>query len=264
MSTATLAREVQRLRSRRPVRGAVPDTPLALADAVGIELDDWQSEYLECPSRRRYLLCTRQGGKSTVSSLSGLHDALTEPGSLILVIAPSERQSLETFRKIAEFYNRLGHSVPADSERKLGMELLNGSRIEGLPGSEKTIRGFSAPRRVIMDEASRIADETFTAALPMLAVSGGSLDVLSTPHGKRGFFYTASTEGSWSRWTVPATEIPRITPEFLAEQRALMGERWFRQEFMCEFMELEDSVFDTAIIEAASGADVASTGGFAW
>jgi phage FluMu gp28-like protein len=231
---------------------------------VGIELDDWQAEYLENDSPRRLLNASRQSGKSTVAALDALHDALSVPGSLVLIIAPSERQSLETFRKVGEFYNRLGHSVPADSERKLGMELLNGSRIEGLPGSEKTIRGFSAPRRVIMDEASRIEDETFTAVLPMLAIGGGAMDLLSTPAGKRGFFYNAAEAGEWERWTIPATEVPRITPEFLEEQRHLMGERWFLQEFMCEFLDTDDAVFATDLIENASAQEVAATGGFDW
>ncbi len=255
------------IKARRSSRPAlVPATPALLAEAVGIELDDWQREYLECQSPRRLLNASRQSGKSTVSALNALHDALSVPGSLILIIAPSERQSLETFRKVAEFYNRLGHSVPADSERKLGMELLNGSRIEGLPGSEKTIRGFSAPRRVILDEASRIDDETFTAVLPMLAIGGGAMDLLSTPSGKRGFFHevASSDAGEWERWTIPATEVPRITPKFLEEQRRLMGERWFRQEFLCEFLDTDDAVFGSDLIENASGHEVAATGGFDW
>ncbi len=265
--TSTLLKDIRRARLGLPTRPAlVPDTPALLAEAVGIELDDWQGDYLECQSPRRLLNASRQSGKSTVSALNALHDALSAPASLILIIAPSERQSLETFRKVAEFYNRLGHSVPADSERKLGMELLNGSRIEGLPGSEKTIRGFSAPRRVIMDEASRIDDETFTAVLPMLAIGGGAMDILSTPAGKRGFFHeVASSEaGEWERWTIPATQVPRITPEFLEEQRRLMGERAYRQEFLCEFLDTDDAVFGSDLIENASGHEVAATGGFEW
>jgi hypothetical protein len=265
--TSTLLKDIRRARLGLPTRRAlVPDTPALLAEAVGIELDDWQGDYLECQSPRRLLNASRQSGKSTVSALNALHDALSAPASLILIIAPSERQSLETFRKVAEFYNRLGHSVPADSERKLGMELLNGSRIEGLPGSEKTIRGFSAPRRVIMDEASRIDDETFTAVLPMLAIGGGAMDILSTPAGKRGFFHeVASSEaGEWERWTIPATQVPRITPEFLEEQRRLMGERAYRQEFLCEFLDTDDAVFGSDLIENASGHEVAATGGFEW
>ena len=40
-----------------------------------------------------------------------------------------------------------------------------------------------------MDEASRVDDALYFAIRPMLAVSGGSLMMLSTPYGKRGVFY---------------------------------------------------------------------------
>lgn len=186
MSTASLAREVSRLRSRAPRRRVlVPETPVKLAEEVGIALDDWQAEYLECEAPRRLLNCTRQGGKSTVSSLDATHDALTVPGAPVLIIVPSERQSRETFRKVAECYSRLGHAVPSESERKLGLELLNGSRIEALPGSEKTIRGFSAPRRVIVDEASRVEEEMFGGIL----LRGGQLGAVGAMGGP-GYAHT--------------------------------------------------------------------------
>jgi len=267
-----LTRDLDRLRRKAfavPRSGAsrqpVPETSVKLAEVVGLDLDDWQGEYLDSPSGRRILNICRQAGKSTVAAVSGLYDALVYPGSLVLIIAPSERQSLETFRKVAGIYHRLGYVVPAHSERKLGMELLNGSRIEALPGSEKTTRGFSAPRRIIADEASRIPDELYAGVLPMLARSGGSLDLLSTPAGKAGFFYETWTAGVWASWEVPATMIPhRIPPAFLEEQRRIMDERYFRQEFLCEFLDVEDAVFSGELIERATGHDVADTGGFEW
>ena len=39
----------------------------------------------------------RQVGKSTVIAVLALHTCLYEPGSLVIVIAPSERQSQELF-----------------------------------------------------------------------------------------------------------------------------------------------------------------------
>lgn len=263
-----LTRQLDRLRAGIPhAPGPTPKGPLELAEAVGLELDDWQRDYLLSPANRRILNCTRQAGKSTVAAVDALSDALTAPGALILIIAPSERQSLETFRKVAGFYSLLGHPIPAGSDRKLGMELLNGSRIEALPGSEKTTRGFSAPRRIIADEASRIPGELFTGVLPMLARSSGALDLLSTPAGRQGFFYDGYNAGSWPVWEVPATAIPhRIPPAFLEEQRRVMDDRIFRQEFMCEFLDVEDAVFSGELIEAAAdaGHDVEQTGGFAW
>jgi Terminase RNaseH-like domain len=41
----------------------------------------------------------------------------------------------------------------------------------------------------------------------------------------------------------PASQIPRITPEFLAQERRALGESWFRQEYCCSFEALEGLVY---------------------
>jgi hypothetical protein len=70
----------------------------------------------------------------------------------------------------------------------------------------------------------------------MLVVSGGRLICLSTPYGKRGFFFKAWTKGyEWKRIEIPATSITRIAPAFLEEERRNLGESWFRQEYCCSF-----------------------------
>ena len=85
------------------------------------------------------------------------------------------RQSQELFGKVLTFYRDLGRPIPAQAERKLSLELENDSRIVTLPGTDKTIRGFSGTALLIVDEASRVADELYFAVRPMLAVSGGGL-----------------------------------------------------------------------------------------
>jgi phage FluMu gp28-like protein len=141
--------------------------------------------------------------------------------------------------------------MPA-SDRKLGMHLPNGSRIEALPGSEKTIRGFSGVDLLVVDEASRIDDGLFYAVSPMLAVSGGRMVLLSTPYGKRGVFHHEWVEGiGWERYEVPATECPRIPAAFLESERRSMPEWWFAQEYLCEFRETSDQIFGHDMIEAA-------------
>jgi hypothetical protein len=84
----------------------------------------------------------------------------------------------------------------------------------------------------------------------MLAVSNGKLILMSTPFGKRGFFYEEWTNGeSWERVQVKASECPRIPPEFLEEERRSLGEWWYKQEYECEFMDAIDNVFRTEDIE---------------
>ena len=253
MSTAQLKREILRLRERRAGReAAMPSNRVAFARLLGMDPDGWQERLLRSDASRVLLLCSRQTGKSTMAALIGLHRALTHPGALVLILAPAERQAKETFAKAAAFYKTLGHPTPADSYRKLGMELTNGSRIEALPGSEKTIRGFSGVDLLILDEAARVDDDLYFAVRPMLAVSGGALIMLSTPAGKRGVFFEEWTNGAgWERYEVTVEECPRIGEKFIEEERKSLPARIFRQEYECSFEDVEDQVFAYELVEQA-------------
>jgi len=235
---------------------------VAFARALGMEKPDpWQQALLRSDAPRVLLNIARQLGKSTTTAVLALHRALYRPGSLILILAPAERQARETFAKIAAFYKTLRHANYAtpDSDRKLGLELTNGSRIEALPGTQKTVRGFSGVDLLIVDEAARVEDELYFAIRPMLAVSGGSLFMLSTPAGKRGVFFEEWANGgpSWERYEVRAEECPRISPEFLAEERRTLPSWVYRQEYECSFEETDDQVFSIDLIDGAVSADVA-------
>ncbi len=226
---------------------------VAFAEELGIVPDAWQKDLLRSGSDRVLLNITRQGGKSTMSAVIALHRALYFPGSLVLVLAPAERQSKELFSKITNFYRKLHDAPPPDSDRKLGMVLANGSRIEALPGSERTIRGFSGVDLLVVDEAARVDDGLVYAVRPMLAVSGGRLLMLSTPYGKRGAFFEEWSEGGaeWERYEVPASQCPRIPAAFLENERRSMPTWWFEQEYECQFKETEDQVFSYEMIAGA-------------
>jgi Terminase large subunit, T4likevirus-type, N-terminal len=231
----------------------------AFAEKLGIVPDGWQEDFLRTSSDRVLLNCSRQSGKSTMSAVIALHRALYHPSSLVLCLAPALRQSQELFAKIAGFYRDLGRPVAPQGERKLSLELENGSRIITLPGSEKTIRGFSGAALLLVDEASRVDDELYYAIRPMLAVSGGSLMMLTTPYGKRGIFFeewTSEAGGAWERYEVLAWECPRISEMFLEEERSVLPPWIFRQEYECSFEETEDAVFTHEMIERAVTSDV--------
>jgi hypothetical protein len=224
----------------------------AFARTLGLEPDPWQERLLRSSSDRVLLNCCRQSGKSTMTGLMALHRALYHPGSLILCLAPALRQSQELFGKVLGFYRDLGRPVAPQAERKLSLELENDSRIVTLPGTEKTIRGFSGAALLIVDEAARVDDELYFAVRPMLAVSGGALMMLTTPHGKRGVFFEEWTGGAgWERYEVKAEECPRITPEFLEEEREALPSWVYRQEYECSFEETEDTVFTHEMVERA-------------
>lgn len=224
--------------------------PVALARDAGIILDPWQEEMVSSSASRLMLNCSRQVGKSTTTGVLAIYTALYRPSSLILLLSPGLRQSQELFRKCLDVYRALDRPISPQAENALSLEMDNGSRIVALPGSEATIRGLSGVDLLIIDESARVKDSLYKSVRPMLAVSHGRLVLLSSPFGTRGFFYEEyQRRASWDYYEIPATQCPRITPEFLEQEREDMGDWWFSQEYMCKFMDAQSAAFRSEDIE---------------
>jgi hypothetical protein len=240
------------------VSPGVPDAVEFARTQLGLIPDERQCEVLQSSAKRGILNCTRQWGKSTVAAAKALHRAFTTPRCLVLVASPGERQSAEWMRKAGDMLARMGIARRGDGDNSISLLLPNQSRIVGLPGTEATVRGFSAVSMLLIDEASRVDDAMYKALRPMLAVGDGDLWLMSTPNGKQGFFYESWEHGGedWLRVRVPATECPRISKKFLEEQRSVIGDAWFRQEHLCEFVDGTVGVFDRDVVERAIDDDV--------
>lgn len=217
---------------------------VAFAHSLGVTLDPWQESLVKRDSRREILNCSRQAGKSTVAALLALHEAVYRPGSVTVLISPSQRQSSELFRKVIELRQLMPHQPALLEDNRLSMHVRGGGRVLSLPGSEATIRGISAVTLLIEDEAARVEDELYQAIRPMLAVKNGRLILASTPWGKRGHFWDVWDEGiGWEKTRIPATDVPRISAEFLEQERLELPRHVFEQEYLCHFAESVDAVF---------------------
>ena len=56
---------------------------------------------------------------------------------------------------------------------------------------------------------------------------------------------------AWHRFRVTAEQCPRISPDFLAEQRILLGDSVFRREYMCEFVAAGTQIIDRDLLDSA-------------
>jgi phage terminase large subunit-like protein len=270
---------------------------------VGIEADQWQKNVLLSVADRILMCCSRQSGKSQTAAALALKTALLSAPSEVLIVSRTQRQADELILKVKEMRrwlrtvlaggaakrrrrrsqptrtlemqareealqgSTIDASVTGDSVRT--EYFANGSRVISLPGKADTFVGFS-PDLLIIDEASRVPDDTYRACRPMLAVSGGRLVCLSTPFGKRGFFYeewvrydSAKTFGKrlpWEAYRIPVTQCPRISPDFLEEERQALGERWYRQEYECSFEDPVGAVFTSEQVKGL----MSGTGGALW
>src|SRR5439155_18459090 len=136
MATASLRADIAQLRRAIQARAArsVPLTSRLRADPAeilaraGMTPDPWQAKLLRSKSHRMLLLCSRQSGKSLTAAALALREALLLPGSLVLLLSPTLRQSSELFRdKVIRLYNAIDRPVKATLESALRIELANGS-----------------------------------------------------------------------------------------------------------------------------------------
>lgn len=236
--------------------------------AFGLTPEPWQRKFLKSNDEARVIfLCTRQGGKSTVTAASTLYEAIFFPGRLILIVAPKFRQAQETFNKVRFGYRKARQLCGFKKKTTTEIHLDNDSRIVALPGEGDNIRGYSGVYKIIVDEASRVHDDLYKSIKPMIASSKGGVLLLSTPFGQRGFFYRSCEKSdNWQKYMVtaerfggfgsnfdPSTtfECKRITKEFIEETISEIGESWVRQEFYCEFTSAESQVFSHELIMQA-------------
>jgi len=164
-------------------------------------------------------------------------------------LLPSIRQ---VDAKVTGFLKDLEPAEVLEEDNKSCCTLANGARVVSLPGDPDTLRGYSAPKLIIKDEAAFVSDAMQAALDPMLAVSKGRLIEMSSPNGKRGHFYENWQHGAdVERIKIIGRECPRIGAEFLEKMRQKLGPMLFAQEFEGEFIDAESSAFSSEMIELA-------------
>jgi hypothetical protein len=237
--------------------------PLQIMRDLRLPPDPWQARLIESDARRVLVRCGRQVGKSTGVRVVTMNEATNNPGSLSLIVAPSQRQSVEQLRGITASFWQIGNALSRGAEpgpdadllseddvSKLKIELKNGSRILALPGSGATIRGFASVSLVVVEECGHVPDDLIAAIRPMLAVSRGRIIALGTPNGKIGWMWnTWSSNQKWDRYHVPSSACSRITKEFLREELEAMGPLMYSQEYDAEFIDSNTSVFPQSLIQ---------------
>lgn len=251
----------EELRRRQEQRSALAKiTPNVISKMNSVELDDWQLRVVTS-NRNVILNCSRQVGKSLTTAITAVYCILTNPGATVIVLAPTQNQSKLLLRTIKRFWLPFKAAFPEDLESEMHLRLKNDSVIYALPGKESSVRGISAPKLIIIDEASKVDDSLYYSIRPMLAVSTeGKIVALSTPWGKRGWFYQewSSTDNKdfWEKIKITAYDCKRIPREFLIQERKSLPPPIFASEYMGEFGDTTSSVFASEIVVNALSEEV--------
>lgn len=241
-SVAELPYVVEPVEAEEPAPEPEPEQPVGILawakENLDFEADPFQAEILTAPETRLMVLAPRQVGKTAAAAVRAAYEALNHENSLILLASASGRQSGQILAKTRAILRELGEELLPPPPQSTGFTLSNGTSVLAVPDSPETIRGYSAPRLIIVDEAAFATKELFTALDPMMTVSGGTIMLLSTPNGQTGYFYDQwhAKEGPWRRIQTTLEACPRINQEAIEQIKKTMSTEEFQSEFECKFV----------------------------
>jgi len=229
-----------------------------------LSLDPWQKEYVFSPdpNQNNFLLCARQCGKTTAMSMRAVELCVNHynEGEFVLINSITEKQGYHMLAKALAYaeavYPKTIDRGKDNKPTKHRVMFLNGTGILCYAAGEtgEGLRGFTI-KKLMPDEGSRMSEEYFIATMPMLSVIGGSMDIASTPFGKKNkdgsekFFYKCSLDKKFKKFYVNAEDCPRHTKEFLAEQKERLSKLAYAQEYNAIFTDELKRLFDEELIK---------------
>ena len=187
-----------------------------------INLDDWQKKILA--EKGDICLCSgRQVGKSQIIGIKAAEHAINNPNHIVIIGAAIERQATHIFWMVKNYLTDNYSKKIKGRMTTTFAELKNGSQVRCLPVGDDGlgIRGFTA-HVLIIDEAAFVNPKAWSGIRPVLATTKGQLILLSTPFGTEGYFAECYQNPRFYRDHVSSEDCPRITKEFLAEEKRTM------------------------------------------
>lgn len=222
------------------------------------ELDSWQKEVLNY--KGNLVVCSgRQTGKSTVIAMKAAEFVINNKNKQVLIISVTEDQAKEMLLKavlyITDYYKAYIKKPYSKNVLKDIIRLNNGSmiRTKAVGQGGVGVRGFTIDM-LIADEAAFMPEDVWPAVTPMLSTTGGDIVLLSTPHGRKGYFWQSYSEAEklgFKVWHINSVENSETRPiskswtefrktaqiEFIKSERVRLTELQFAQEYLGQFVD---------------------------
>lgn len=232
-----------------------------------LTLDPWQEEFVNY--KGDIALCSpRQHGKSLAAGAKASQFAIDNPGKQVMIVSITEEQAKELLSKVMGYL-----TTYYIKEIMKGKEQTNTSKVTLKNGSVILVKAIGAKGfsilgytndMVIVDEAARVPQQLWENITPTILSTGGSLVLLSTPHGRRGYFYQAFNDPALKFKTIRVklgdienrpltdtwTEMRRDKmKERIESERQRMTKREFAQQYLAEFVNDLDQFYEDAEIK---------------
>jgi len=233
-----------------------------------INLDPWQKEVLG--SKGNKIICSgRQTGKSTVVAIDAGEFAVKNPSKHVLIISVTEDQARELLLKtqlyIADNYaKRIKTNKQFTNREKITLTNDSIIRTKAVGQSGMGVRGFTIDR-LIADEAAFMPEDVWPAVTPMLLTTGGDIVLISTPFGRKNFFYKCYKDPNFKVWhvntieTINAREVCETwnqfqrdkALEYFESEKYRLSEKQFQQEYEGLFVEDLNDFFPDEYLKKA-------------
>lgn len=207
-----------------------------------MHLDPWQQEVMKTVGNM-VLRSGRQVGKSTIIAKKAAEYALNNEKKLIMVIAFTEKQANLLFSKIL---HNLVMKQKEDKRKYISkpkptkhiIKLLNGSEIYCYAAGDTGygIMGYTIDL-LIADEAAWIKEEVWNSIVPALAVTKGTMWLLSTPFIAEGFYYDCFEDKAFTSFHQSSEDCPRIEKDWLERMKQRFTSQQYEQMYLGEFVD---------------------------
>jgi hypothetical protein len=225
----------------------------------GVQLFDlypFQEELIGTFEAERFTICKfpRQCGKSATTRAFILWYMIFNKQKVIAILANKLALAQEQLTQLKDSYLELPMWMQpgVTSWNKRGLELAHGTRVLAAATSPDGIRGYSIDILYLDEFAfidAHIADEFIASVFPVVS-SGTTTKIIitSTPSGHNHFYSmwmkAKEKRSNFKAVEIPWNAVPGRTTEWANEQRALIGEIRFNQEFLCSFIGSVSTLID--------------------
>lgn len=242
-----------------------------------MKYDKWQQQIMD--TEGDILVNTgRQVGKTMTFSHKIGNYLLNNPKHQVIVVSLTQDQAELIIIMIQDFLDK-NHKNQVQKGKKKPTKsriwIKNGAHVISRPvgNTGDAVRGFTG-NVLYIDEASGMPELMWKAAMPTLATTGGQIWMSSTPRGKfvgsssvKNFFFKnwENTEDRWSVFNISTEEVYKTREisedwtqdkrdkalKFLKNQKSLLTDMEYNQEYMAEFLDDMRQWFPDELIRAA-------------
>lgn len=201
------------------------------------------------------LVWSRQSGKSVFAEIACI-EALCNPDKFSAYITPSYKHGKKVYAELVKYLEPTG-LIKRKNGQELRIESIYGSVLQFFSGESPTaIRGNTVSGILIIDEASYFPDQLsngediwYNVIQPITKARCKKIIMISTPAGKRGFFYqfyNKALEGkegyAYMKRTIYDDSL--ASQDYIDDMKNGTPEKIFQQEYECVFLDSALTFFE--------------------